>query len=167
MARKREAFTQGQQEEIREALKCAKKKQDYQQLLILQALGAGTRKLAEIAADFSVSKSTVSHLLTSYRREGLSGIGSRNKGGNHRNMSVEEEVEILQAFQLRAEKGEMLEVAQIHAAYEKKLGRPVSKSVVYYMLSRHQWRKVMPRSEHPKKASPEQIEAYKKNDRTY
>ena len=39
----------------------------------------------------------------------------------------------------------------------------VAKSTVYNMLYRNNWRKVMPRSKHPKKASDEAIEVYKKN----
>lgn len=163
MARERNELTQEQNTEIREALKQAKKRQDYRRLLILQAATTGKKKQEEIAWEHGVSKSMVSHLLGAYRKQGMAGVLTQIKGGNRRNMSVAEEAEILEAFQLRAEKGEMLEVAQIHAAYEEKLGRPVSKSVVYYMLGRHQWRKVMPRSKHPKKASQEDIEAYKKN----
>ena len=35
-------------------------------------------------------------------------------------------------------------------------------SIRYYLLHRHKWRKVVPRSRHEKQASPEAIEAYKK-----
>lgn len=165
MGRKRQWFTEAEAEEIRKALAQSTKKMDYRRLLIIQAAGSGKRTTDEIAQEFGVSKSHVSHLISLYRREGLSEIMTHVAGGNHRNMSKEAEKELLEEFQARAEKGEMLEVAEIHAQYEAKLGRQVSKSVVYYMLARQNWRKVMPRSQHPKKASTEAIEAYKKNYR--
>ncbi|MBR4040361.1 MAG: winged helix-turn-helix domain-containing protein [Clostridia bacterium] len=37
----------------------------------------------------------------------------------------------------------------------------VSDTQIYYVLHRHGWRKIMPRSRHPKKASEEAIEASK------
>ena len=56
----------------------------------------------------------------------------------------------------------MLEVSDIISGYENLIGRAVAKSIVYKMLKRHGWRKVMPRSQHPNKASIEEIEDYKK-----
>ena len=145
------------------AIEQSKKKMDYRRLLIIQAAGSGKRTLEEIAVEYGVSKSHVSHLSSVYRREGLAGVLTHVAGGNHRNMSEETEKELLEGFRVRAERGEMLEVAAIQAEYEKKLGRQVSKSVVYAMLARQNWRKVMPRSRHPKKATAEEIEVYKKN----
>jgi len=163
MGRKRYCFTEAEAKELRAAVEKSKKKMDYRRLMIIQAAGSGKRTIGEIAQEYGVSKSHVSQLSSLYRREGLAGVLTHVVGGNHRNMSEEAEKELLEGFRVRAEKGEMLEVAAIQAAYEEKLGREVSKSVVYSMLARHKWRKVMPRSRHPKKASDEAIEAYKKN----
>jgi hypothetical protein len=57
----------------------------------------------------------------------------------------------------------MLVVADIAKAYENKIGKKVSLVMIYLLLKRHKWRKVMPRSQHPKKADEKDIEAYKKN----
>ena len=57
---------------------------------------------------------------------------------------MEEETLLLEPFREKAEKGEIVEVSEIYA------------------LHRHGWRKVMPRSKHPKKASEEVIAASKK-----
>ena len=46
--------------------------------------------------------------------------------------------------------------------YEEKVGHPIGNSQIYRVLHRHNWRKVMPRSKHPNKASEEVIEASKK-----
>ena len=77
-------------------------------------------------------------------------------------MSVEEEAEILAPFKERAAKGELVSVSEITRAYQDKVDHPISSGQIYYVLHRHGWRKVMPRSKHPKKASDEEIAASKK-----
>ena len=80
----------------------------------------------------------------------------------HRNMSVEREADILAPFKARAEKGELVEISEIAKAYQSAVDHPVSRGQIYCVLHRHGWRKVMPRSKHPKKASDEEIAASKK-----
>ena len=78
-------------------------------------------------------------------------------------MSIEEEREQLEPFKIKVAAGQIAEVGEIPAAYETKLGRPVgSNSRIYYVLKRHGWHKVPPRSKHPNEASNEEIEASKK-----
>ncbi|MCL2501217.1 MAG: winged helix-turn-helix domain-containing protein [Defluviitaleaceae bacterium] len=50
----------------------------------------------------------------------------------------------------------------LKAAYQEKVGHRIGTAQIYYVLKRHDWRKVKPRSRHPKKASPEAIETSKK-----
>ena len=66
-----------------------------------------------------------------------------------------------QEFLPQAEKGGILEVSRVKAAYEQALGRKVPKSTVYRMLARHGWRKVVPRPRHPKSDAATQA-AFKK-----
>ena len=61
-----------------------------------------------------------------------------------------------------AEKGELVEISEIARAYQSAVDHPVSNGQIYFVLHRHGWRKVMPRSRHPKKASEEEIAASKK-----
>jgi transposase len=77
-------------------------------------------------------------------------------------MSVEEEARLLDRFEKKAEQGQMLDTRAIAEAYEKAVGHPISSSQIYRVLRRHGWRKVMPRSKHPKKASDEVIATSKK-----
>ena len=95
-----------------------------------------------------------------YRKNGLEVISGNHYGGNHRNMSVEE-ADILAPFKARAEKGELVEISEIAKAYQSAVDHPVSRGQIYFVLYRHGWRKVMPRSKHPKKASDEEIAASK------
>ena len=56
----------------------------------------------------------------------------------------------------------MVEVSEIKASYERAVGHTIGGSQIYYVLHRNGWRKVMPRSQHPKKADEEVIETSKK-----
>ena len=77
-------------------------------------------------------------------------------------MSIDEEAAILAPFRKKAAKGEIIEVKEIKAAYQAAVDHPISVAQIYYVLHRHGWRKVMPRSRHPKKADDTTIEASKK-----
>ena len=104
----------------------------------------------------------MTQLVAKYRDYGLEAISSNHYGGNHRNMSVEEETAILAPFKTRAEKGELVEIGEIAKAYQSAVDHPVSRGQIYVVLHRHGWRKGMPRSKHPKKAGEEEIAASKK-----
>ena len=104
----------------------------------------------------------ISQLMAKYREGGLKAITENHYGGNRRNMSFEEEDALLEPFRQKASQGQVIEVTEIKAAYEAAVGHTIGGSQIYYVLRRHGWRKIMPRSRHPKKASDEAIEASKK-----
>ena len=97
-----------------------------------------------------------------YREGGVAAIVENHYGGNHRNMSYEEEAALLEPFREKAEAGQMVEVSEMETAYRQAVGHSIGTAQIYYVLHRHNWRKVMPRSQHPKKASEEVIETSKK-----
>ena len=149
-------------EEIRKVYKKNKDKNIDNRLEVL-LLHAEGKKRAEISDKTGYSKQRITELVGQYRRKGLEYFAQKHYKGNHRNMSYEEEAALLEAFKERAEAGQIVEVKEILTAYENKLGRPAgSNSQIYNVLARHKWRKVMPRSKHPNKASDEVIEASKK-----
>ena len=127
--------------------------------LELRAKGADAKEVSR-ATGFHAS--SVTRLVAKYRDHGLEAISGNHYGGNHRNMSIAEEAAILAPFQARAERGELVEVSEIARAYQAAVDHPVSKGQIYFVLHRHGWRKIMPRSRHPKKASEEEIAASKK-----
>ena len=118
--------------------------------------------LAEIAQATGYSYSNITKLVRMYRADGLAAIVENHYGGNHRNMSYEEEAALLKPFEKKAEAGQIVEISEIKAAYQEAVGHTVGTSQIYYVLHRQKWRKVMPRSRHPKKASEEVIETSKK-----
>lgn len=77
-------------------------------------------------------------------------------------MSFADEEAFLAEYKNLAEQGQIIEVSAIKKAYEQRVGHTIGKGQIYRVLARHGWRKVMPRSKHPNKASDEAIEASKK-----
>ena len=154
-------FTEEQIQEITNAAKANKRKNVDRRLraLLLRAKG---NKLAEIAQATGYSFSNITKLVRTYREGGIAAIVENHYGGNHRNMSYEEEAALLKPFEKKAEAGQMVEISEIKAAYREAVGHSVGTAQIYYVLHRHKWRKVMPRSQHPKKANEEVIEASKK-----
>ena len=77
-------------------------------------------------------------------------------------MSFEEEAEIIEKFKQKADRGQIIDVKEIEKAYQEKVDHCIGNAQIYFVLKRHGWRKIKPRSKHPKKASSEVIETSKK-----
>ena len=155
------AISQGQLVEIETARKKNRNKNIERRLYVLVMRAEG-KSLEEISEKTGYHISTASKLIARYMRDGISAIAENHYKGNRRNMSFEEEAAILVPFIERAERGEMVDIKEIAVAYQKAVPHKISDTQIYYVLHRHGWRKIMPRSRHPKKASEEAIEASKK-----
>ena len=154
-------ISQSQLQEI-EAERKKNRNKNVERRLYVLVMRAEGRSLEEISEKTGYHISTASKLIARYMRDGISAIAENHYKGNRRNMSFEEEAAILAPFIERAERGEMVDIKEIAAAYQKAVPHKVSDTQIYYVLHRHGWRKIMPRSRHPKKASEEAIEASKK-----
>ena len=105
-----------------------------------------------IAAAMGVSLSTVNRAHMAYDHGGIEALKPKANGGRkHQNMTLSEEKALLMRFAKTAGAGEMLNIHDLKAAYEKAIGHPTSDSTVYNLLHRHGWRKLMPRPFHPKR----------------
>ena len=60
------------------------------------------------------------------------------------------------------EAGQEVTAKEIKAAFDEVRGKNTGSGYIYMLLKRHGWRKVMPRSKHPKAANEEACEASKK-----
>ena len=154
-------ISQSQLQEIEAARKKNRNKNVERRLYVLVMRAEG-KSLEEISEKTGYHISTASKLIARYMRDGISAIAENHYKGNRRNMSFEEEAAILTPFIERAKRGEMVDIKEIAAAYQKAVPHKISDTQIYYVLHRHGWRKIMPRSRHPKKASEEAIEASKK-----
>jgi len=152
------------EEEVREIDKARKKNKDKNiekrlEALLLHAEG---KKREEVAARTGFAKTYITTLVSKYCNQGISAIAEKHYRGNRRNLSIEEEKEFLKGYKELAESGEIVDIKAIRQAYESKVGHTIGKGQIYRVLKRHGWRKVMPRSKHPKKASDEAIAVSKK-----
>ncbi len=137
-----------------------KDKRAEQQLKALELRAKG-KSATEVFQATGFCAAYVSQLVKKYRDHRLEAISGNHYGGNHRNMSEEAEAKIPEPYKARAEKGEPVEISEIAEAYQAAADHPISGGQIYCVLKRHGWRKVMPRSRHPKKASEKVIEASK------
>ena len=152
-------------EEDRQIIAAARKrnkdKRAEKRLYALELRAEG-KSLVEVSAATGFHSGYITQLTAKYRAGGIEAISGNHYGGNRRNMSVEEEASLLEPFREKAEKGQIVEVSEIRSSYEQAVGHRTGGSQIYYVLRRHGWRKVMPRSKHPKKASDEVIATSKK-----
>jgi transposase len=87
-----------------------------------------------------------------YDHGGIKALKPKASGGRKReNMTLAEEKTLLRRFAKAAGAGEMLNIHDLKAAYERAIGHATSNSTVYNLLTRHGWRKLMPRPFHPKR----------------
>ena len=154
-------FTSEEKEEIKAARKENRNKKIEKRLEALEMRAEGKRN-KEISEKTGFHVQYITVLVSQYKANGLSSIIENHYHGNHRNLSYEEEEAILEPFRKEANAGKMVSVRDIEEAYRKAVGHPIGTAQIYYVLHRHGWRKVMPRSKHPKKADEEAIDASKK-----
>ena len=120
------------------------------------------KKNREIAEKTGMTYQWVSELCKSFKQLGIEEYKTLKYEGNHRSLSLEEEKEILNEYRKEAENGKIVSAWEIKKAFDKKIGKDTGRGYIYMLLERHGWRKVMPRSKHPNKASDEVIDASKK-----
>ena len=148
--------------EIKEVRKTITDKKVDRRLYAVQLRGEGLTN-DEIAQKLDTSDKMVSQWVSAYiNNGGISALLPKERIGMHRNLSIEEEKEFLSAYTKQAEAGQIIDLNELKAAYIEKVGHSIGGSQIYRMLERHGWRKVMPKSKHPQKASNEAIEASKK-----
>jgi len=163
MARLAKRFTDEQKAEIEEALNKNPDERTTKKLICLNLRAKLNLTAQEIADSSGYSKSRVDDIISEYHRFGLEAVQSKKQAGNHRAMPKEQEAGIVSQFDAEAEKGRMLEIGDIYKAFQE-VSPGIHISTVYRILHRNKWRKVMPRSKHPK-SKPTEQEAYKKNHR--
>ena len=146
---------------IAEARKANKDKRAEKRLLALELRASG-KSAREIASVTGLQERYIPQLTAKYLSGGIEAISRNHYGGNRRNISVEKEEEILKPFLEKAKKGQIIEVSAIKTSYEEAVGHAIGSGQIYRVLRRHGWRKVMPRSRHPQKASDKVIETSKK-----
>ena len=149
---------------LRARIKITKNKTACRRMEAVALLGEG-KTPNEVSDIKKYNSKYVRNLGLLYNKEGLEALAQDNrKGGNRRNMRLADEKALLESFKKAAQAGQIIEVGEIKRAYEEAIRRSLdsSRGQIYRVLERHDWRKLMPRSKHPNKASDEEIESSKK-----
>ena len=146
---------------ITAARKANKDKRAEKRLYALELRASG-KSASEAAQAAGFHAAYITRLTAKYQKGGIEAISGNHYGGNRRNMKPEEEATLLETFRAKAESGQMVSVQEIETAYEEAVGHKIGSGQIYRVLHRQGWRKVMPRSKHPKKASEEVIATSKK-----
>jgi transposase len=159
---KKHKITEAEYEAVKAAAKANRDKNVDRRLQVIILRYEG-KKDREIGEKLDYHRKRISQLCAEFKVAGLEEYASTKYGGNHSNLSDEEEKAFLAGFEETAEAGQMTTIAEIAAAYDKLTGKErQSKSTVYYLLHKHGWRMVTPQKQHPQKASEAEIEASKK-----
>lgn len=151
----------GKKQEIREYRENNRDKRIEKRLEALEMRAEGKRN-KEISEKTGFHMQYITVLVSRYKTKGIASIVENHYRGNRRNLSYAEEEQILEPFRKAAKEGKLIAISEIEKTYREAVGHSIGTAQIYYVLHRHGWRKIMPRSKHPKKASEEVIEASKK-----
>jgi len=144
---------------VREA-SCIEEQRRWQVILLRQSQPRMAVK--DVALTCGVAYRTVTQWTWGYNKHGPKWLEVKPRGGRRRGlMSLAEEKEFMGEVFADAPSAAHVTAARVRAAAEKRLGHPVPKDYAYDLFWRHGWRKVMPRTEHPKRNKQAQ-EDYKK-----
>ena len=154
-------ISEAEYERIKAASKANKNKRVAKRQEVLE-LRYARKNNAEIAEKTGFNKQYVTTLIQTYKRQGLEEYIRIKQTSHRRNMSEEEEAKVLAQCEEEAEAGKVLTAETVRRKLEERLGRETSTNYVYRVMERNGWRKVMPRSRHPKAASQEEQDSSKK-----
>jgi transposase len=163
MKREKVEYTVEEKEQLQSELKKQQTPHVYRRLVALKLKAVDRKSSREVSQIVGMNVSSINKLVVRFKAGGIEVIVTKRHDHGNRYMTREEEVAFLKGIREQAQSGQVIEVSGIHRAYEAAVGHPVTRSAIYYMLHKHGWRKIKPRGKHPKKASPEMIEDYKKN----
>ncbi len=154
-------ITTDEYNQVLKALKNNKHKKIEKKLQVIKLRYEGMKN-SDICKKLEYSEPTVINLIKEFKSSNIEEFTKLKYGGNHRSLTEAEEDEILKRFEQKANKGHIVTVKEIKAAFDEKIGKDTGRGYIYMLLKRKGYRKVMPRSKHPQKASQEVIETSKK-----
>ena len=114
-----------------------------------------------IAKITCLSESRVWAIHSIYRKSGPDGLKDKRGGRYRAYLTTNQEGELLKPFVKQGGKGTLVTIDEIKKTYEEKVGREVAESTIYRILTRHNFRKIVPYKRH-RNANPEVIAGFKK-----
>jgi transposase len=143
-------------------VRAAPDKESYQRRLAVSLVVCERCHVPDVARMLHVAPRSVWRWLGQYNAAGPTAVIAQPRGGRRgAHLSLDAEAEVLHRLRAQALRGEVLTASDVRPAVERALGRPMSRSYLYDLLRRHDWRKLAPRPRHPA-ADPAVQAAYKK-----
>ena len=140
---------------IKELLIHSQTKADFQRVQCLWLQISLNLPIAQVALALGWSEEKVRKIRSNYFKYGEAALINVERGGaKHRNLTPEEEQELLTALYGEFAGAEKLFAAKVKAAYEQKVGRTVPKSTIYRMLKRCGWQRNAPNGSFPDRKAP-------------
>jgi len=136
----------------------------YWQILLSVSFNPN-KKAEEYASFLGVTKSKIYKVVELYNKSGEGFTDKLNWGGRRletSHMSFEEEEKMMSELKVKAKDGEIIVAKHIRKIVEAKVGKAVSDDYIWDLFKRHNWKKKMPRPEHPKRNKEAQAK-FKKN----
>lgn len=137
---------------------------NYWQILLSVSFNPN-KKAEEYASFLGFTTSKIYKVVELYNKEGA-GFTENIKWGGRRSatshMSFEDEEKMMNDLKAQANDGKVIVAKHIRKVVEAKVGKTVSDDYIWDLFKRHNWKKKMPRPEHPKKNKSAQ-EEFKKN----
>lgn len=131
---------------VQRALHNAATKQEFQRAMCIWLKISFSLTSEQIGQAIGWTASSVRHVQSRFAIEGVQCLWGKPRGGRRReNISVDRETHILNKFKRQAQRGGILDIGEIKKAYELSVGREVSPSTIYRLISRHGLRKFLPR----------------------
>jgi transposase len=156
-------ISEEEQASLKELLEDTVTKADFQRVQCLWLRAKFQMKSYQVGIAVGLSSGWVRQIQSRYFKAGESKLIGVGRGGRrNQNLSLKEEDQLLARFVDKSKTGGVLVASEVKAAYEQAVGHKVYKSTVYRMLNRHEWRKIAPKSSHPK-ADAQAQEDFKKN----
>jgi transposase len=150
--------------ELEIRMKATKDTSEYVRFNAMHQYIVEGKKGQEIANTLKLSVGTIYMWAYKYKKFGIGALESKQLGGRRwAYMSLEEEKQLLDELNDDALNGLVVVTKIIREKAEQKLGHPVSADYAEDLLHRHEWRKVKPRTKHPKSSKEEQEEFKKKH----
>lgn len=136
----------------------------YWQILLSVSFNPN-KKAEEYASFLGVTTSKVYKVVQVYNKAGADFIQNLNWGGRRSetsHMSFEDEKKMMNDLKTKAKDGKILVAKHVRKIISAKIGKTVSDDYIWDLFKRHNWKKKMPRPEHPKRNKLAQ-EEFKKN----
>jgi transposase len=147
---------------IKKAMDATENKPEFRRLqCIYLADTKPEMTIKEIAEITMYSEINVKKIHSEFKANGMDSIKDKRGGRYRENLTIEQEINLLKGFEEQSISGKLVEASRIKLEYEKLAGKKIHKTVIYRMLDRHGFRKIVPYKRHPKTNREEQ-ESFKK-----